>query len=650
MQYVNLVIDNKSRHTDRFYTYGINEDVPLGTKVYVSFARGKAPRGAYVVEKSVEPDFDIDKIKVVEDIETSWRLSQEAIETALWMKKRYGIRYIDAINLFVPKNKKKAIREKVQMEQNKQFQDSNNLSINKDKTKKEKMLPILLHHGNLKDKNSNYESFVEKTLEEGKNIIFLVPEIAGIHGAYQWLSNFVKKEEIAVLHSNLTVKKRDRQWMKIFNKSAKVVIGTRIAAFAPISNLGLIIMDEEQELTYKADMTPKYETLDIVYKRALALGATLVLGSLTPSVIAYYRAKTGIYHLVEKGDYRKNNLEIVSMEKELRQGNSGIFSEALYEKLKEGLEKDKQGILITGRRGYSTYVECNNCGNGFLCPNCNLPLVYHKKIGKGVCHYCGKKFELWEQCPECGSENIRFHGFGGEKIEEYTRELFPDKIVRRIDGDTINNSGNKREIEEIIEKFNEGQIHILIVMPMVPKFLDNSKVGTLGIVSTDESLNLPDYRSSEKTYQLIESSLKSVEDCNVIIQTKFPETYPIPEASKENYLMFFEKEIGYREVLNNPPFRDIIQVSIRGNNKNYTLKEIKGCLNYLKNQKVLEPSMILEPKEDMYYSTKDSFRYSFLMKVPKEFRNNVVYLSEKYGEELIKREKNMNLVIDVNPY
>ena len=285
---------------------------------------------------------------------------------------------------------------------------------------------------------------------------------------------------------------------------ARIVIGARLGVFAPLENIGIIIMDEEHEATYKSDMTPKYETVDIALKRLMYYSGVLLLGSATPSVVSYQRAKEGIYKLIEmKRRYNAVPLpevELVDMRLELRDGNKTVFSDRLYSQMIETLEQKQQIILFLNRRGYSTFVSCRECGQVMECPECGISLTYHKRENAGICHYCGKRFPIPDTCPACGSRYIRYFGAGTEKVEEFTRQLFPDRTVERLDLDTAKNA---REISRIIGAFSKGKTDILIGTQLVAKGLDFKNVGLVGVVAADVSLNIPDYRSTERTLSLI---------------------------------------------------------------------------------------------------------------------------------------------------
>ena len=514
MKYINVIIDHNSRHTDNFFTYRTELPVKRGDLVQVPFNRGNKLKTAYIFEADVTPDCDPAIIKEVAAVDENVSLTDEIMDTCQWMKTRYGIKYQDAVKCFVPNGKpaKEGKEKEPYKDESGERQDIDTLTKEQqaavdtitEAVKAGRQENFLIHGVTGSGKTEVYMQSIARVLETGKTAIMLVPEIALTKQILERFIGRFGKKQIAVLHSKLTPRERFDEWMRIRKGEAKIVIGARLGVFAPLENIGMIIMDEEHEATYKSDMTPKYETVDIALKRLMYYKGVLVMGSATPSVVSYQRARDGIYRLIElKQRYNENPLpkvDLVDMREELKAGNRTIFSDQLYHKMVETLEKGQQIILFLNRRGYSTFISCRECGEAMKCPECGISLVYHKRENAGVCHYCGKRFEVPKICQNCGSKYIKYFGAGTEKVEEFTKELFPDKVVERLDLDTAKNN---REINRIINGFSKGKTDILIGTQLVAKGLDFKNVGLVGVVAADVSLNIPDYRSTERTFQLV---------------------------------------------------------------------------------------------------------------------------------------------------
>ncbi len=453
-KYINVVINHNSRHTDTYYTYACHEEIKVGDIVEVPFNRGNKVKTAYVFETDVTPDCSLSSIKEISGKNPHISLSEEMIETCIWMKRRYGIKYVDAVRCFVPNGKiaregreKEPYRDSAGEEQHIQaLTEEQALAVETvtEAVEANRQENFLLHGVTGSGKTEVYMQVIARALSLGKTAVMLVPEIALTKQVTErFIARFGKKN-IAVLHSKLTQRERFDEWMRIQSGQASIVIGARLGVFAPLANIGVIIMDEEHEATYKSDMTPKYDTVDIALKRLMYYSGVLVMGSATPSVVSYQRAREGIYRLIElKERYNSNPLpkvELVDMRDELRAGNRTIFSDRLYREIEKTLEKGQQIILFLNRRGYSTFVSCRECGQVMSCPECSISLTYHKKENAGVCHYCGKRFAIPESCPECGSKYIKYFGAGTEKVEEFIHQLFPAAAVARLDLDTAKNS------------------------------------------------------------------------------------------------------------------------------------------------------------------------------------------------------------------
>lgn len=666
MKYAKLVIENRSRHTDRLYTYRCADDIRIGQVVKVPFSKGDTKRRGFVFEIMDDCDLDESKLKEISETEDDISLSEEMIETAIWMRQRYGIKYLDAVNCFIPRGKaaKKGKEKNPLSDTEGERQDIDNLTEEQKAACEEINAAIdsglqtnfLLKGVTGSGKTEVYMQAAARAISKGKTVIMLLPEIALTKQITERFIGRFGKESCAILHSHLTGRERFDEWSRVRSGEAKIVIGARMAVFAPLENIGLIILDEEHESTYKSDMTPKYETVDIAFKRLMHYSGVLLLGSATPSVVSYQRAKEGIYKLIEMNT-RYNAVElpemsIVDMRQELRKGNRSIFSDKLYQSMEEHLESGEQVILFLNRRGYSSSISCKDCGNTLMCPDCGISLTYHKKENAAVCHYCGRHFDIPKECPECSSKFIKFIGVGTEQVEEFVKKEFKDYETERFDLDTAKNS---REVSAILNRFASGKTKILVGTQLVAKGLDFRNVGLACVVSADTTLNIPDYRSAERTFQLITQVAgragRGLKKGEVIIQTYNPESLAITAASKYDYEGFFAEEIGFRKLMKYPPFSDLIQVQFIGENESEAEKLALECKDYLSKKEIdKSENEIFGPKGSHQISKeKDVFRYSILIKSSKGSRNKYIYYISKYGEYVTSKTK-LSFVIDVNPY
>lgn len=666
MQYINVVIDNKSESTDNFFTYRAPDDVQVGDKVLVPFSNRKKPQDAYVFETGVTTTLKESRIRDIDSVEKNRSLNAEMIDTALWMRRRYGVKYIDAVKMFTVGGK----REKERMLRasdsagedyaltEEQLQAIQRINESLDRPKGD---VFLLKGVTGSGKTEVYMHAVQHALEQGRTVIVLVPEIAL---SIQMEKRFRKRfgeDNVATLHSKLTTSKRLENWLRIREGKAKVIVGARTAIFAPVTNLGLIVIDEEHESTYKSDHNPKYETMDVAYKRAGYYGATVVLGSATPSVVSYYRASVGIYQLLELrnrvGGGQLPEVEIEDVRGQLIRGQNELISPQLLGEMKACLEKNQQVILFLNRRGYAPQIQCIQCGYRHVCDDCGIALTYHKRENAAVCHYCGKKFPLLRTCPECGSEYIRYGGAGTEKVEETVQSIFGHYKVDRFDLDTAK---NQKEIDKIISDFVHQRTHILIGTQILAKGLDFRNVGLVGIINADVSLNIPDYRASERTYQLITQvsgrAGRHSEASRVIIQTYNPEEEVILDAAANDYDHFYRTELLHRKIMNYPPYSDLIAVSFTQSDRfregdrtgmDYAL-DFKRKLENMKN--IPEGAAVYRPREEQLKGQDQGTKVTFLIKAPKGSRSGYVQAYMNYRDWMIQNKATMYVEIDVNPY
>lgn len=426
---------------------------------------------------------------------------------------------------------------------------------------------FLLHGVTGSGKTEVYLQAIQKVLEEGKEAIMLVPEISLTP---QMTERFRSRfgEMVAVMHSGLSVGEKYDEWRKIQQGKVKVVVGARSAIFAPFTNIGLIILDEEHESTYKQEDSPRYHARDVAIWRSEFYNCPIILGSATPALESFARAKKGVYRLLSLKHRALHQalptVFIADMREELRQGNRSMFSQSLIEAIRLRLEKKEQMVLFLNRRGYSSFVLCRDCGTVVQCPNCDISLTYHRTTEKLKCHYCGYEEHVPQICPQCQSDHIRYFGTGTQKVEEELYKLFPESRVLRMDVDTTKHKGAH---EEILETFGAGQADILLGTQMIAKGLDFPNITLVGVLSADTSLHLPDYRAAERTFQLLTqvSGRAGRHDKlgEVIIQTYTPEHYAIELAKTQDYEPFYEREMFLRRRSNYPPyyFVALIQLS-----------------------------------------------------------------------------------------
>lgn len=499
-------------------------------------------------------------------------------------------------------------------------------------------------------KTEVYMRLVEYVLSIGKSAIVLVPEIALTP---QMIERFKGRfgEDVALFHSKLSDGERFDEWYRIKEGKVRLVIGARSALFLPLMNLGLIIIDEEHENTYKSEQNPKYHTREVSEYLCEIKGCKLVLGSATPSIETYYKALKGEYKLLEMNN-RVNgkampNMEIVDMRQELKSGNMSLFSRKLSSAIEETLKENKQIILFLNRRGFSTFISCRSCGYVFKCPECDVSMTYHKN-GYLVCHYCGRAQKAAKVCPECGSKYVKFFGAGTERVEQEVKKYFPKARVLRMDVDTTR---YKNSHESIYNSFKNHEADILIGTQMVSKGLDFKDVTLVGILAADMSLNIPDYRASERTYQIITQVAgragRGEDDGRVIVQSYTPNHYSLNYAKDENYEGLFKEEINVRRLMGNPPFGKILLIG--GSSKNE--EKLKNFMNNLQvnlKKLIVGDLKMLGPVPCIISKLKDNYRWQIIIKG--EFDDK---FSENVKDTLYQLNKSVynevRVSIDINP-
>lgn len=478
---------------------------------------------------------------------------------------------------------------------------------------------FLLHGVTGSGKTEVYMELIEKMLEEGKTSIVLVPEISLTE---QIVSRFESHfgDRIAILHSRLSDGEKYDEWRKIARGEVSIVIGARSAIFAPLKNIGMIIIDEEHTTSYKQDNNPKYSAIEVAKIRGKTHHAPLILGSATPSLESYARSQKGVYHLLEL-PHRINQkvlpkVEVVDLNQEAKRGNH-YFSSLLQEKMRKCLDRNEQVMLLLNRRGYSSMISCKSCGHVEKCPNCDITLTYHKSSRTLRCHYCGYGTKVPEVCPNCQEDSLTNLGTGTEKIEEELTKLFPEKKVVRMDVDTTSKKGSH---ERIIKDFQEQKYDILLGTQMIAKGLDFANVTLVGVISADTSLNIPDFRSSEYTYQLLSQvagrSGRGEKEGQVIIQTYNPDHYAIHYAQKHDYCGFYREEMKLRHQLGYPPYFYLVALKIMSKDYDLAREESNKVGTYLKNN--LHSTIILGPSIANVFRVNNVYRFQIILKYKKE--------------------------------
>ena len=742
-----IILNSNAKELNRVFDYNIPETMVykamVGSRVFVQFGNRKQLEEGFIIGIKESSEF---KLKSIEKIVNENGLTEEKVELAKWMARRYFCNISECIKLMLPPGTTTKIIENRIKEKNENFvtiidEEVVESDIEEDKFKSAKqvrILKFLLDNGetNLADlllftdttrdavkalekknyitiekkhvernpffhkverqskklefteeqqnayneisdkmdknkyeeyliygvtgsgKTEIYLQLIEKALNNNKTSIMLVPEISLTP---QTVDRFIARfgeENIAVLHSKLSIGERFDQWNKIKSGQAKIVIGARSAIFAPVQNLGIIIIDEEHDSSYKSESTPRYNAKDVARYLCYESNIPLVLGSATPDTGSLYRTikKQSVLLRLNK---RANNaklpeIEVVDLREELSKKNKSMLSEKLQESIKENLENKKQTILFLNRRGFSTFVMCRDCGYTAKCKNCDITLTYHKSTNKLKCHYCGYETKVITKCPECGSENIRYFGTGTQKLESEINTLFPEAKTIRMDVDTVT---KKNSHEKILTDFKENKADILIGTQMVVKGHHFPNVTLVGVIAADGSLNMNDYRANEITFQILTQVAGRAgrgEDAGkVIIQTYNPDSFTIECVKQQNEEMFYNTEMRLRKQLKYPPFCDIIVIGVSSKDEQITMKVAQSLHKYLKDRVENENIgiMLYKALPAPIDKIKNKYRWRILIKC--KFGEDIIDLMNNTMDkaQTIKYCKNgdANISIDVNP-
>lgn len=501
-------------------------------------------------------------------------------------------------------------------------------------------------------KTEVYLQAIAAVLQKGKTAIMLVPEIALTP---QMVHRFKSRlgDAVAVLHSGLSQGEKYDEWRKIERGEAQVVVGARSAVFAPLENIGVIIVDEEHEATYKQEETPRYHARDLAIWRGNYHHCPVVLGSATPSLESRARAQKNVYHLLSL-THRANPsaqlpaVEIVDMRDEFAKKNTSSFSTQLKEKIEERLRNQEQVILLLNRRGYSSFIMCRDCGFVLPCPNCDISLTLHMDTKTMRCHYCGHEERIPHRCPNCGEDKIRYYGTGTQKVEEELREVFPDARILRMDVDTTRRKGAH---EKILETFSEKKADILLGTQMIAKGLDFPDVTLVGVLNADTALNLPDFRSSERTFQLLTQvsgrAGRAHKPGEVIIQTFNPEHYAVQLAQAQDYEAFYQKEMIVRHRGGYPPYYFTVKITASHEEEQMAAQKMFQITREIQ-QAISPQSILLGPAPSAILRVKNRYYYQVIIKYKNE-PNLAKVLQEILTASQKEQRQGLLVTIDKEP-
>jgi len=621
------------------FTYSIpeslKEDLKIGSIVEVSF--GNKTVTGYAV--GLSDKCDIEKIKPINRIiDKTLAIDSKMIELTKWISEYYYSSWGEAISAAIPGALKKGVSVKRHRKEkhdepgeefefidgssehltpNPEQQDALDSIINSMNARTYKV--FLLHGVTGSGKTEVYLQSIAHVLKLGLSSIVLVPEISLTP---QTVARFKARfgDKIAVLHSRLLGSKRISEWKRINSGEARIIIGARSAIFAPVKNLGLVVVDEEHETSYKQEDVPRYNARDVAIKRAELSNAVVILGSATPSLESFYAAKNGKFTIIKLSERIDSRLlpavDVVDMREEMTRAKKiPIFSQKLKEWIEKDIAEKKQVILFLNRRGFSTFINCRKCGYVIKCKRCSVSLTYHFDKKKLVCHHCNFTMAPPDICPECNASYMKYWGIGTEKVESEAHRLFPAAIIERMDTDTTRKRGSH---DKALSKFKAGGIDIMIGTQMIAKGLDFPKVTLVGVISADTALNLPDFRSAERTFNLLTQVAgragRSDLGGRVIIQSYTPQHYSIQAAKAHDYDTFYDKEISLRKELYLPPFCHMVSLTLRGRNEERVFKasdNLKASLEEGAESKNID---ILGPAPSAISRMKGMYRWSIFLR------------------------------------
>lgn len=516
---------------------------------------------------------------------------------------------------------------------------------------KAKQETFLLYGVTGSGKTEVYLQAIDRVIQDGKEAIVLVPEISLTP---QMVKRFKGRfgSQVAVMHSALSVGERYDEWLKIQRGEVKVVVGARSAIFAPFQNIGIIIIDEEHETTYKQEESPRYHARDVAIKRAEMNQCPVILGSATPTLESYARGLKDVYTLLTLTERTNQQpmptVEIVDMRAELHAGNRTMFSRKLMEKMKQRIERNEQIVLLLNRRGYSNFALCRDCGHVEQCRNCDISLTYHKRNHQLKCHYCNDERPMPLNCSKCESDAIRFFGTGTERVEEELYKVLPAVNIIRMDVDTTRRKGSH---ERLLKSFANGEANILLGTQMIAKGLDFENVTLVGVLAADSMLHLPDFRSSEKTFQLITQvsgrAGRHELEGEVVVQTYTPDHYSIELASQYNYERFYGEEMQIRRTFLYPPYMFMALITVTDENQ-LKAHEVSHHIKQFLHERFVGRTMLLGPSPSPIARVKNRYRYQLMIKYREEPKIHEIMIDMRDTFKDITKQ-GVQIIIDFNP-
>ena len=652
MKYANIILDIQISKIDKAFTYKIpselEDKVRIGSKVDISFGKGDKVKSGYVVDIVDKTNLSDDKLKdIISTSDNKLKLEQEIIDTALFIKDRYGSSFINALKCVTPVKDISKRGERINpFDTFTKRNEDENISLTEEQIRIVDDISNTFNFHNtflIKGVTGSGKTFVyielaKRALEKGLGVIVLIPEIAL---TYQTIERFQKYfgDSIAIMHSSLTAAQRYTQYQNALSGKAKIVIGPRSALFMPVQNIGLYIIDEENDPSYKSEKSPRYNAIEVARFLAKRNNAPLVLGSATPSMDSYYKAKKGDIKLFELnkrvGTSKLPDIEIVDLSEEVGFEHISVLSKRLEEKIEEKLQKNEQALLFLNRRGYSGYVSCLECGHVIKCDHCDVSMTYHKN-NQLVCHYCGRTKPIPKTCPECNSKHIGRFKIGTEKLEELLCEKFPDARILRIDKDT---TSARNTLDKYLSDFYNHKYDILIGTQMIVKGHHFPNVTLVCALCADMSLNIDDFRSNKTTYDLMVQVAgragRKDKEGEVLIQTYNPEHFVFKAVKDGDFDKFYNTEIINRKLASYPPACNMLMLCLNGKDESkidIAMKHICERLLELKEKYDFE---ILGPTTPYISKVKDIFR-------------RVVYIKSQNCDILIYLRKYIERYMEIN--
>ncbi len=670
-KYALCLVDIKVLGT-RTFSYlipdNLKKDIKIGQPVMVPFGFGKGRMiKAYIVGFSDYLEEGIKAKYIDEILENEALFDLEYLKVLEWVANYYFSDLPTVLKTALPekffaknlKNYRKPNKE-LKVLKTRKNSKTNTLSEEQQKVyediKKVNAKTSLLYGITGSGKTEIYFELIEDTINEGKNVLFLAPEIALVSQLTNRTIKRFGKSSVGIWHSSISEAEKYKVWQKLRNDEIKILFGARSSVFAPIKNLGLIIIDEENDPAYKQTMpAPRYSAIEVAKKLAELNGARVILGSATPDIKSYYEAKNSNSLFIL--NHRYNNaplpkVQMVDMRLERGLGNNGIFSKYLIDEINKTVKNKNQVILLINRRGFSSYTQCLSCSTVVECPKCAIPLIYHSASNSHRCHYCNYEIKNLTKCPKCEEEGtLENFGTGTQRVEEIAGKIFPDMKIQRLDSDNLT---KKNEHFEILDAFNKGEIDILIGTQMIAKGLDNPNVTLVGVINADLSFNLPDFRSSERGFSLLcqvaGRSGRGKEEGKVIFQTYNNSNIFLDKAREQDYDSFFENEIEIREAFDYPPFSKIIRIILSSDNNFRAEKsamEISMRLkDWIDKQSLSERLIVMGPAPCVLEKIRGEYRFNLIVKNKLDEKGHNIILS--FLRKIIL-PNDIKMVVDIDP-